>query len=153
MRKKSKRKFQSFFFFEKFFFWNFFFKNPEFWSHRAKIPVKKENTLCRNSRPRLLRSRELAIFKMIFDQIYHIIFEFFQNCSRIPPPSASLKQFYRKVEIYQRKGYMQPLFHLHYLIFECFNFSGRYFVREADGSRILQDIQIFSSKKQPLLPN
>ena len=79
---------------------------------------------------------------------------FFQNCSRIPPPSASLKKFDQKKWNIPKNGlYAPPISFTHYLIFECFNFSGRYFVREADGSRILQDIQIFSSKKQPSLPN
>jgi hypothetical protein len=75
--------------------------------------------------------------------IDNICLKFVWNCSRTPTPSASLKNSTGKVEIYQ------GLFNLHYLIFECFNFSGWYFVRKADGSRILHDIQIFSSKKQP----
>ena len=78
-------------------------------------------------------------------RIGSIYLKFFRNCSRIPPQSAFLKKNLPKKLKYTKE--MHPLFHLHYLIFECFNFSGRYFVREVDGSRILQDIQIFSSKK------
>lgn len=65
-----------------------------------------------------------------------ICLKFFRNCSRIPTPSASLKNSTGKVEIYQ------GLFNLHYLIFECFNFSGWYFVRKADGSRIIKEFSI-----------